>query len=1118
MQCPICKAVVREASRFCGKCGSALPRSCSACGHSNPADDSFCSACGASLQARETHAKAPPQASASSAHPAPAPFATSSAERRQLTVMFCDMVGSSSLSTSLDPEEQRDVVGAFQSCCANEIKRLDGMVAQYLGDGVLAYFGYPAAHEDDAERAVRGGLAILDVVGTLHLARGVKLQARIGVASGVLVVGDLVREGVTQENAAIGETTNLAARLQSLADPNTMVIAPETHRLVGALFEYRDLGTQTLKGFAVPVHVRQVLRGSKVESRFEAQHLSGTSPLLGREEELDLLLRRWEQAKRGEGRVVLLTGEPGIGKSRTARALRDHLSLEPHTPLSYFCSPYHQDSALYPFIGQLSRAAGFEPDESSEAKLDKLEALLAPSSNNISGDMPLLAALLSIPGGDRHPLPEMSSERRKERTLTALLDHMKRLSERQSVLMLFEDLHWIDPTSLELLSLAVDQIRDRRVLLVTTARPEFTPPWPSHRHVSIVALSRLDKAEGETLVAAVTKGKLLPPEVLHQILARTDGVPLFIEELTKMVLESGLLHEADNRYELAGPLPPLAIPSTLHASLLARLDRLASVKDVAQIGAVIGREFSYALLTAVAALPVVELNAALGQLVNAELIFQRGVPPDATYQFKHALVHDAAYDTLLKSRRQELHGKIARVVEEQFSATTKPGVLAYHYTQAANSDRASAYWLSAGRASLGQFALTEAERLLRLGLNQIDCLPPGAERDRRELDTQLCLGNVLIQAKGLAYPEADQAFKRAYALRTTLGRSRELIPILFGILVTRLIGGQPRAALEIAQEMLLNAAGDRQSEMIANTVLMDVHFWLGNFDVADQFLASSLQLYDEDKDIHLAKSYAFDMKMIALVYASHFQWMMGYPERALRSKRLADNWAKRLNIPFMCAFSKIWGSAIFLYCGQLDQHRLQVEEALAVSKQVGFPHFVMQAEIWGAWNRAMNGDLSDPNVALFDSALARMAALGTGATVPYFKALHAEVLAEQGKISEARTLLRDAIDRVDALGEESHAAEIHRIHASVLVSEGTASWPDAERAFLASLATARRQGAKSWELRTATSYAHMLKSQGRMDEAHRLLCPIYGWFTEGFDTQDLKKAKLLLEELSTTKA
>jgi len=434
------------------------------------------------------------------------------AERRQLTILFCDMVGSSALSTRLDPEEQSDVIATFHSCCAKEIRALGGMVAQYLGDGVLAYFGYPTAHENDAERAIHAGLAILKAVETIRTTAEVTVQTRVAIGTGVVLIGNLVGEDVTQENAAIGETTNLVARLQAIAEPNTVVISPGTHRLVGALFDYRDLGRQTLKGFADPVHIRQVLGPSKVESRFEARQQGGTSQLLGRQEELELLLRRWEQVKKGEGRVVLLTGEPGIGKSRIARALRERIYSDRHTPLSYFCSPLHQGSALYPVIGQLTRATGIERDDGPETKLHKLLSLLAQSSTNLREELPLVAALLSIPGEDRYPLPEMTPQRRKERTLATLLDQLKQLATRQPVLVMYEDLHWIDPTSLELLSLAIEQLGDCRVLVVATARPEFTPPWPDHLYSETLPLNRFDRSESEALIGGITKGKLLPTD------------------------------------------------------------------------------------------------------------------------------------------------------------------------------------------------------------------------------------------------------------------------------------------------------------------------------------------------------------------------------------------------------------------------------------------------------------------------------------------------------------------------------------------------------------------------------------------------------------------------------
>jgi len=503
LRCLSCSANVPKDSNFCEQCGAPLPRACAACGHANSAKARFCAKCGVSLV---SGAAATPFPAATRSTPSRVP----SAERRQLTIMFCDMVGSSALSTRLDPEEQREVVSTFQCCCAAEIKRLGGMVAQYLGDGVLAYFGHPAAHEDDAERALRAGLSILSSVGASRQGQGMIMEARIGVATGVVVVGDLVREGVTQENAAIGETTNLAARLQSLAEPNSLLICPETHRLVGGLFEYRDLNEHVLKGFPRPVHVRQVTCASRVENRFEARRADITSPLLGRDEELELLLRRWEQAKGGDGRVVVLTGEAGIGKSRLTRALQERLRAEAHTALNYHCSPYYQDSALYPIISQLTRGAGIERGDTAEARIEKVEALLAKSNVNVAADMPLFAALLSIQGGTRYPEPRLTPQRLKDLTLRALQRQLARLADRQPVLMTFEDLHWVDPTTLELLTLTVNEMNNQGLLIVATARPEFAPPWPSHRHISTIALTRLDRQQVGALVSGITKGKRLP--------------------------------------------------------------------------------------------------------------------------------------------------------------------------------------------------------------------------------------------------------------------------------------------------------------------------------------------------------------------------------------------------------------------------------------------------------------------------------------------------------------------------------------------------------------------------------------------------------------------------------
>ena len=597
--------------------------------------------------------------------PAPKPVPRTDAERRQLTVMFCDLVGSSELSVRLDPEDLRRVIGAYHTCIKEIIGRYQGMIARYMGDGVLAYFGYPQAHEDDAEQATRAGLALVEAVAGLKTDIGTELHVRVGIATGTVIVGDLIGEGASQEQAVIGETPNLAGRLQTVAEPGTVLICKSTRRLTGGHFEYRDLGPVALKGWAEPIQAWHVVRTSGVESRFEAQHKTRLTPLIGREEQIDLLLRRWRTAVEGEGCVVVLTGEPGIGKSHIALALQERIQDEPHIVLRFFCSAHNVNSALFPFIGQLERAAKFERGDTPLEKLSKLETLVARSTGDPE-DTAVLANLFALPAGDRYRLQELSPQKRKEKTLAALLAQLNSVAAKQPVFITFEDVHWIDPTSLELLAAAVEQMPRLRALLLMTARPEFTPPWPGYPHMTTIPLTRMGRRDGTALIEQVAGGKSLPKEVTDEILARTDGVPLFIEELTKTVLESQMMQQRDGNYVLERPLPSLGIPTTLHASLMARLDRLAPVREVAQIGAVAGRDFHYELLSAVAGLPKDRLEDALDQLVQSELIFRRGEIPHAVYAFKHALVRDAAYAGLLKTRRGHLHAAIANALEQKF--------------------------------------------------------------------------------------------------------------------------------------------------------------------------------------------------------------------------------------------------------------------------------------------------------------------------------------------------------------------------------------------------------------------------------------------------------------------
>ncbi|MGA8694097.1 MAG: adenylate/guanylate cyclase domain-containing protein, partial [Xanthobacteraceae bacterium] len=641
-----------------------------------------------------------------SPQPAIEPKARDAAERRQVTVMFSDLVGSTALSARMDPEDLREVISAYQKCVSDVVRHFGGFVAKYLGDGVLVYFGYPEAHEDDAERAVRAGLELVAAVSDLKI--NATLQTRVGISTGLVVVGDLIGWGASQEQAIVGETPNLAARLQSIAEPNSVVIAENTRKLVGNLFELENLGAKDLKGIAEPVRAWAALRPASVESRFEALHASGLTELVGREEELEILLRRWSKAKSGEGQVVLLSGEAGIGKSRLTAALLERVATEPHTRLRYFCSPQHTDSALYPIIGQMERAAGFAHDDTPQARLDKLDTLLAQTSTTAE-DAALLAEMLSLPNDRRYPALVLSPQQRRQRTLEALTAQMRALSRQNPVLMIFEDVHWTDPTSLEAFGRAVDRLRTLPVLLIVTFRPEFEPPWIGRPHVTALTVNRLAQRDIEAMIDHVVGNKLLPASVRQDILERTDGIPLFVEEMTKAVLETGS-ESAAEQTAAAVPFPALAVPASLHASLMARLDRLGPAKEVAQIGSAIGREFSHALLAAVVRKPETELQSALDRLIQAGLLFRQGVPPHANYLFKHALVQDAAYGTLLPSRRQHLHGEIASALEEAFPEIVEmqPEILARHCAEAGLDEKAQKYWRTAGEQAIRRASNREA--------------------------------------------------------------------------------------------------------------------------------------------------------------------------------------------------------------------------------------------------------------------------------------------------------------------------------------------------------------------------------------------------------------------------
>ena len=713
----------------------------------------------------------------------PVPFpaaegARGAPERRQLTVLFCDLAGSTALSARLDPEDMREVIRAYQDACSRVIARYDGFVAKFMGDGILAYFGFPRAHEDDAERAVRAGLDLAVAVGKLETRAGERLDARIGVATGIVVVGDLVGEGPAQEQAVIGDTPNLAARLQACAEPGGVVIADSTRHLLGDAFELKSLGHLNLKGFSAPAPAWAALREAENVTRFEASRSRRMTPFVGREPEVALLIERWRDAKAGEGKVALLSGEAGIGKSRILATLRERVAHEPHVTVRYQCSPHHVSDAFYPIVSQIWRAAEFASEEAPGARLEKLEAMGRRSGLEPTEIVPFVASLCSVPFDGRYPPLEMAPGEQKERSIAALLALFEGLTREAPVLALLEDAHWIDPSSLEVFNRLINRTPKLRAFLVITFRPDFVAPWVGHAHVNLLALNRFGRRHAVAMIDRIAGGKALPAEVLEQIVAKTDGVPLFVEELTKTVLESGLLHEESGSYVLASALSPLAIPSTLQDSLMARLDRLAPVKEIAQIGATIGREFSYSLLEAVSPVRGAALQDALGKLMAAGLVFGHGTPPEATYAFKHALVQDTAYATLLKGRRQGLHQRIAESLRDRFPehAEHEPGVIAHHFTQAGLAQSAIEWWGRAGTRAMRRFANHEAVLSYANGLTLMADLPRSEERDRQELSFRLALGPALLAARGYASDEVEHNYQEAGRLAEALPTARPCSP------------------------------------------------------------------------------------------------------------------------------------------------------------------------------------------------------------------------------------------------------------------------------------------------------------------------------------------------------
>ena len=1050
----------------------------------------------------------------------PGALAPLEAERRQLTVLFCDLVNSTALAGRLDPEDYREVIRAYYQTCAAVIQQYDGYIAQYLGDGMLVYFGYPQAHEDDAQRAIHTGLAMLSALADLNRrlgpSYGIHLRARVGIHTGLVVVGD-VGGGPQHGQLALGVAPNIAAKIQAMATPDHVVISAATYRLVQGYFVCQDLGERTLPGVSEPVWLYQVLHTSEARGRLEAASLRGLTPLVGREAEIVLLEERWAQVQQGIGQVVVLSGEAGIGKSRLVRALMERLAETSFTRLEYRCSPYHQYTALYPAVDLLQRSLQFDRTTPETEKITRLESLLHEHRLDPQEHLPLLASLLSLsPPANRYPPQQMSPQQQRQRTLDTLLMLTLALAKQQSVLFIVEDLHWIDPSTLEWLGLLIDQGPIIRILTLMTCRPSFQAPWGTRAHVTSLTLNRLLPQQVVQMTQTIVGADVLPATLLERIVAQTDGVPLFVEEVTKFVLASQRLHGHTEETSASAP-SAITIPATLHDLLMARLDQMGAAKGTAQLAATIGREFGFALLQAVASIEEETLRQDLRRLVDAELLYQRGAGARATYVFKHALIQEAAYASLLKSTRQQVHKQIAQVLEARFPALveTQPELVAQHYTAAGCTEQAVVYWQRAGQHASDRSAHLEAISHCTTGIELLKSLPETPERTQHAVTLHIALGAALQMTEGYAVPEVEHAYTQAYVLCQQVGETPELVSVLLGLWRFYNVRSQLHMARELGETLLRLAqrADDPTLAVIAHHTLGATWFLLGTLPAARQHLKSGIALYTPAQRHAPVFRLGLDPGVACRAYTAWTLWLLGYPAQALIHLYDTLALARELSHPYSLA----WAQCVAAFVSQLRRDMQAVHEhteaAVALATEHGFPLLTAWGTIVRGWALALQGQGKE-GMAQLRQGITVHRATGASVLVPYFCTVLADVCDYLDNPEDGLQNLAEVHTLVEQHDERWWEAEVCRLRGVLLLRQPGTPQVEAETWLQQALDVARRQKAKALELRTAVSLSRLWQKQGRRDAACQLLAEVYNWFTEGFDTVDLQEAKALLDELA----